>query len=135
MFRIRPTRPGTSKSSRGVWRKGFKKSKNNHLVLIKDAFAMASKKNDLDLLMAEYEAMKDNARTDSILGRHRRSTDGSSAPPAPPQPKPKSVLPKPALPKPKPKKRETIRACLTLDSRAVDTTESQRNDNHDLKSI
>ena len=58
---------------------------------------------------AKYKALQDNIRDDSILGRHRRSSNGSSGPQVPPQPIPQTSAnpdPKPALPKPKPKAKE-----------------------------
>ena len=88
---------------RGVWSKGFQQSKSAGLILIKDAFDFAIKKQELEKVMRELEDLKNKPMIDTVLGRHRRSTDGSSAARKPPQPKPKPAA-LGDLPKPKPKK-------------------------------
>ena len=79
---------------RGVWKEGLKQSKDDNHMLIKDAFEIANKKIELETLKKK---LKQKPKIDSILGRYRRSTDGSSGPAAPPQPKPLSAPP--SLPK------------------------------------
>ena len=113
---IKAMRLAKDMRSRGVWTKGFKKSKNNDLVLIRDAFAIASKKNALKKLAREMEDIQQQVRRNAILGKNRRQSDGLSAPPEPPQPLPTPSLPQsraplprpPTLPKPAKKKKQTL---------------------------